>query len=73
MRAPLAMSLTRDAALESPSDPVEAVEPFVLLDDNLTPGAEALLFEDPVEIVRCDAPEELTPALARLESAADRG
>ena len=60
------MSLTRDAVLERPSDPVEAGEPFVLLDDNLSPHGSAYLFEDPVEILRCDRPEQVEGALAQV-------
>ena len=47
--------------------------PFVLLDDSLTPGGRCLLFEAPVEIVRCDEPAEVEAALARVATAGARG
>lgn len=47
--------------------------PFVLWDDNRTPGAGSLLFSDPVAIVRCDDPAEVETALARIAGAAGRG
>lgn len=43
--------------------------PFVLLDD-ARPGGQALLFADPVAIVRADRPEEVRPALEELRGAA---
>jgi para-aminobenzoate synthetase/4-amino-4-deoxychorismate lyase len=50
-----------------------AVAPFVLLDDSLTEGGSALLFEDPVEIVRCDEPAQAGAALGTIAAAAGRG
>jgi len=47
--------------------------PFVLLDDNLSPGGGAYLFENPVEVLCCDRPEELGDALVRLDAAGARG
>ena len=29
-------------------------QPFVLIDDSLSPGGDAWLFENPAEIVACD-------------------
>ena len=46
---------------------------FVLLDDRLSAGASSLLFEEPLEIVRCDAPEALDAALTRLSEGLARG
>jgi para-aminobenzoate synthetase/4-amino-4-deoxychorismate lyase len=45
----------------------------VLLEDRLTPGAQARLYVDPVEIVRCDAPEHVDASLGRLEAAIAAG
>ncbi len=45
----------------------DAREAFVLLDDSLTAGGQALLFQNPVEVVRCDAPANAGKALQRLE------
>jgi len=47
--------------------------PFVLLDDNLTPGGHTYLFQDPVEVLRCDRPDDLDRCLARLDAAGARG
>jgi len=47
--------------------------PYVLLEDRLAPGGRARLFRDPAEIVRCDAPEDVPEALARVEAAAAKG
>jgi len=47
--------------------------PFVLLDDRLSSGAACNLFEDPVEIIRCDRPEDAEVALDRLDRALGRG
>ena len=46
---------------------------FVLLDDSLTPGGICALYEDPVEIIRCDAPAGAEAALDRLAGAGARG
>lgn len=48
-------------------------ETFVLLDDSLGRGAGSWLFEAPVEIVRCDRPEEAEAALSRIAEAGTRG
>ncbi len=45
----------------------DAGEAFVLLDDSLSTDSKALLFENPVEIVRCDSPADAEAAFARLE------
>jgi para-aminobenzoate synthetase/4-amino-4-deoxychorismate lyase len=61
---------------QAPSRPVQDADPrapFVLLDDNLSPGGRACLFQDPVDVLRCDRPDELDDALARLDDAAARG
>ena len=50
------------------SDACDTREAFVLLDDSLSPAGHALLFEKPVEIVRCESPAEVETAFARLES-----
>ena len=47
--------------------------PFVLLDDRLSPGGAGILFEDPVEIVRCDEPDEAEAALERLSQGLAQG
>ena len=52
---------------------VAARAPFVLLDDGLTRGGRALLFENPVEIIRCDEPGQAGAALETLAAAAGRG
>ena len=46
---------------------------FVLIDDSLTPGGTCALFEDPVEILRCDDQAEAEVALTRLAGAGARG
>jgi len=46
---------------------------FVLIDDNLTPGGACALYENPVEIIRCDDPADAETALARLGGAGARG
>ncbi len=48
-------------------------EPFVLLDDSLGLEGRCRLFEAPVEVVRCDRPEDAPAALARVADAARRG
>ncbi|MFQ5775381.1 MAG: aminodeoxychorismate synthase component I [Kiloniellaceae bacterium] len=47
--------------------------PFVLLDDSLSPDGSCTLFEEPVEIVRCDRAEEAEPALRALARGLARG
>ena len=47
--------------------------PFVLLDDRLSAGAASILFEEPLEIVRCDAPDTLEATLARITDGLARG
>jgi para-aminobenzoate synthetase / 4-amino-4-deoxychorismate lyase len=49
------------------------VPPYVLLDDNTGSAAPSALYENPVEIVRADEPDEVPSAIARLEGAARRG
>jgi para-aminobenzoate synthetase / 4-amino-4-deoxychorismate lyase len=47
--------------------------PFVLLEDRLTPGRPARIFQDPVEIIRCDEPADVIGALRRVERSAQSG
>jgi para-aminobenzoate synthetase/4-amino-4-deoxychorismate lyase len=47
--------------------------PFVWLEDRLGPEPHGLLFERPVEIVRCDTPGGLEAAFDRLEGGLARG
>ena len=49
------------------------VAPYVLLDDSLSPNGRGILLENPVEIVRCDRPEEVEAGLERLAGAAAHG
>jgi para-aminobenzoate synthetase/4-amino-4-deoxychorismate lyase len=48
-------------------------QPFVLIDDSLSPGGDAWLFEDPVEIVACDDPTDVNEALDRIAVAGRDG
>ena len=48
-------------------------QPFVLIDDSRSPGGNAWLFENPVEIVTCDDPAGVTEALDRIAAAGPRG
>lgn len=48
-------------------------QPFVLIDDSLSPGGNAWLFENPVEIVVCDDPDDVNEALDRIAGAGSRG
>ncbi len=54
-----------------PAWPEEA--PFVLLDDSLAADGRSYLFTEPREVLRCDAPEEVPAALARLSEAGRQG
>ncbi len=47
--------------------------PFVLLDDRLTPGKSSVVFENPVDILRCDDPESAEGVLDDLKTALERG
>ncbi len=47
--------------------------PFVLREDRLDPAAPALLYRDPVDIVRADDPAEIDTALRRLDAGRRRG
>ncbi len=48
--------------------------PFVLLDDARIEGAgQAMLFRDPVDIVRADTLADVLPALERVEAALATG
>jgi para-aminobenzoate synthetase/4-amino-4-deoxychorismate lyase len=48
-------------------------QPFVLIDDSLSPGGDAWLFESPEEIVACDDPEGVESALDRIAGAGRDG
>lgn len=48
-------------------------QPFVLIDDSLSPGGNAWLFENPVEIVVCDDLDDVNEALDRIAGAGSRG
>lgn len=54
-------------------DGLDSSEAFVLLDDNLTPGGQALLFEKPVEIIRCERPQEAAASLERMAELSAQG
>jgi para-aminobenzoate synthetase/4-amino-4-deoxychorismate lyase len=41
--------------------------PFVLLEDRLDPAAPARLFQHPLDVVRCDAADEVAAAFERIE------
>lgn len=47
--------------------------PYVLLEDHLDPARPARLFDDPVRIIRCDAPEDVPDALAAMADATADG
>ncbi|SEG26044.1 para-aminobenzoate synthetase / 4-amino-4-deoxychorismate lyase [Bosea lathyri] len=47
--------------------------PFVLLEDRLDLSAPALLYADPVAVVRCDAVEDVAAALVEIEAGLARG
>lgn len=51
---------------------MDPTKPFVVIDDASKAG-DARLFENPVEIVVANAPDEVRPALERLRGAAGRG
>lgn len=51
----------------------ELAEGFVLLDNSTSREAVSELFENPVEIIRADSPEEVDAALSALTSALARG
>ena len=52
---------------------MDLTPPFVLLEDRLTPEAPAKLYRDPVNIIRCSAPEAVEAALASIETALSQG
>ncbi|HEY2048050.1 MAG TPA: hypothetical protein VGH03_01805, partial [Caulobacteraceae bacterium] len=47
--------------------------PFVLLEDRLDRSAPARLYTRPVNIIRCDDPDQVEPAFARLETGLHSG
>ena len=51
----------------------EIAPPFVLLEDRLDPAAPARLFEGPMEVVRCEAAEDVASAFERIQAGLDRG
>ncbi|MBO9576696.1 MAG: aminodeoxychorismate synthase component I [Sphingobium sp.] len=60
--------------MTAPRLPVSEHDPFVLLDDaNRSGTGRALLFRDPVGIVRADTMAQVMPALAEVARAADYG
>ncbi len=61
-----------DGSRAKPSEP-RLEETFVLLDNSAGMGAPTLLFSEPKEIVSAWTPDEVGPALARLEAAAANG
>ena len=46
---------------------------YVLLDNSLADDGACTLFESPVEIVRCDKPDEVEGALERIAQAGSKG
>jgi para-aminobenzoate synthetase/4-amino-4-deoxychorismate lyase len=55
-------------------DPIAALgRPFVLVEDRSATGRPALLYADPVEIVRCEEADEVGAAFARIEAGLARG
>lgn len=46
---------------------------FVLLDDNLSALGGGVLFQAPVDVVRCDRPEDIADGLTALSEAVGRG
>ena len=68
------MSDSDTLTLRTPrSAPRAGSDCFVLIDDSLTPGGACALYENPVEIIRCDDPAGADAALARLAGAGARG
>ena len=51
----------------------DIAEPFVLLENRLAPDQPALLFRDPVSVVRCDKADEVDDALDRIQAGLARG
>ena len=47
--------------------------PYVLLEDRVTPSAPALLYREPVEVIRCDDPAAIDAYFARIEDGMARG
>lgn len=68
------MSESDTLPLRAPRSALRAdADCFVLIDDSLTPGGACALYENPVEIIRCDDPAGAEAALARLGGAGARG
>ncbi len=42
--------------------------PYVLLEDRLTPGRPAMLYRDPVAVIRCDEAAQVDEAFERIET-----
>jgi len=47
--------------------------PYVLLEDRLNPSAPALLYREPVDIIRCEHPGAIDECFARIEDGMARG
>ncbi|HEY3814342.1 MAG TPA: aminodeoxychorismate synthase component I [Caulobacteraceae bacterium] len=47
--------------------------PCVLLEDRLSPVRAARLYRDPVAVIRCEAPEDVEAAFARIEDGLAKG
>ncbi|MGE0855290.1 MAG: aminodeoxychorismate synthase component I [Hyphomicrobiaceae bacterium] len=57
----------------TPKRPAAISEAFVLLDDSSSGGGTSLLFQEPVEVIRADRPEDVADALNRIEDARAAG
>lgn len=64
---------TRAPSVSSGETPPPLSETFVLLDNSSGDGAPCLLFENPVEIVTADRPEDVPEALQRIEQGVASG
>ena len=47
--------------------------PFVLLEDNLSPGGQARIFENPLRVIRCYAPDDVPRTLDAMAGAVGEG
>ena len=68
----MTVDATNEPASSDRFDP-GAREPYVLLDDNTGSGAPSALYQNPVEIICANEPEEVLSALERLDAAKSRG
>ncbi|MFI5410128.1 aminodeoxychorismate synthase component I [Kaistia sp. UC242_56] len=55
------------------SDLLTAQQPFVLLEDRLATPATAMLYADPVEIIRCEEAADVEASLQRIEAGLAQG